>query len=102
MPPKMIDESPKNPDAAERLLLLDVLARAFRDNPMNIRIHGPRPERRVRANRAGLRSLVLDATRKTYSLVLRDQGRVAGGLVAAAPDAMPLAGPGWRDQIGCI
>lgn len=98
----MIDESPKIPDRAERVLLLDVLARAFRDNPMNIRIHGPKPGRRVRANRAGLRSLVLDSDRHTITLVIRREEQVVGGLVAAAPGAFPIPAPSWRDQIGCF
>ena len=38
-----------------RRSLIGVLARAFRDNPMNVRIHGPDPRRRIRANAAGLR-----------------------------------------------
>lgn len=89
-------------DAADRRALLEVLSLAFRDNPMNVRIHGPRPARRVRANRAGLRALVLDADRETLALVVHHGSEVVGGFVAVPPGAMPLPPPRWTRLLGCL
>lgn len=97
-----VEDTPQNPDAADRRELLEVLARAFRDNPMNVEIHGPRPTRRVRANRAGLRALVLDTDRETIARVIRHEGRVVGGFVAAPPGLRPLPNPSFRRQFGCF
>lgn len=83
--------------------LLDVLARAFRDNPMNRAIHGPHPARRVRANRAGLRALLLDLHPWTCARVIRnEEGRVVGGFVAVPPGGHPLPGASLRRQLGCL
>lgn len=90
------------PDAAGRRELVAVLARAFRDNPMNRRIHGPDPARRVRANRAGLRSLVLDLGDETEARVIRNAGRVVGGFVAVPSGRLPLSGASLRRQLGCL
>jgi ribosomal protein S18 acetylase RimI-like enzyme len=100
----MIDESISDPDALPggRRELLEALALAFRDNPMNVAIHGPRPERRVRANRAGLRALVLDTAGQAVARVIRHDGRVVGGLVVVPPDAYPLPRQGFRRQVGCL
>ena len=98
----MIEEALVPPDAPARRELLEALSLAFRDNPMNVRIHGPRPSRRVRANRAGLRALVLDDDRSTVSRVIRHEGRVVGGFVAAPPGLFPLPSPRLRRQIGCL
>lgn len=98
----MIEEACEIPDLAARRELLGVLARAFRDNPMNREIHGPNPKRRVRANRAGLRALVLDGDRQTIARVIRDDGRVVGGFVAAPPGLHPLPSPSFWRQLGCF
>ncbi len=97
----MIDELVEDPDRGARRALLDVLSLAFRDNPMNMAIHGPRPRRRVRANRAGLRALVLDTAGQTATRVIRDQGRVVGGFVAAPPGLFPVVVPKLYRQIAC-
>lgn len=81
--------------------LLDVLARAFLDNPMNRTIHGPHPARRLRANRAGLRALLLDLHPWTRTRVIRNEGRVVGGFVAVPPGGHPLPGASLRRQLGC-
>jgi GNAT superfamily N-acetyltransferase len=97
------DDAPiGNPDETERRALLEALARAFRDNPMNIAIHGEAPERRVRANRAGLRALVLDSQAHAARRVIRAEGKVVGGFIAIPPDGFPLPRPRLRYQIGCI
>ncbi len=90
------------PDRMARRALLEVLARAFRDNPMNVAIHGPDPRRRLRANRAGLRALVLDSGERALTRVLRAEGRVAGGFVVLRPGGFPLDAPRIRRQIGCL
>jgi GNAT superfamily N-acetyltransferase len=98
----MIEEVAHNPDAAERRELLDVLALAFRDNPMNVEIHGSSVARRVRANRAGLRSLILDTENFADARVICHQGRVVGGFVALPPDVPFLPGPVFWRQVGCF
>jgi len=90
------------PDRRERGELLDVLAEAFLDNPMNVAIHGGRPERRLLANRAGLRSLVLRPADSAVLRVARLAGRVVGGFVAIKPHGYPLQKMKLRDQIGCL
>ncbi len=92
----------ERPDGPGRRALVDVLARAFRDNPMNRVIHGPDPARRVRANRAGLRALVLDLHSWTETRVIRNEGRVVGGFVAVPPGCFPLPGASLRRQLGCL
>lgn len=97
----MIDEAIEDPDPRARRALLEVLAIAFRDNPMNMAIHGPRPSRRIRANRAGLRALVLDSAGRAETRVIRYRGRVVGGFVAAPPGVFPISNPNLSRQIGC-
>lgn len=98
----MIEEAPKEPNRAERRALLDVLALAFRDNPMNVTIHKGSPASRVRANRAGLCALVLDAEKSTWARVILSEGRVVGGLIALPPGRFPLDPPSiWR-FVGCF
>ncbi|MCR9095576.1 MAG: GNAT family N-acetyltransferase [bacterium] len=90
------------PDRAARRSLVDVLARAFRDNPMNARIHGPDPPRRVRANAAGLRSLVLDHSDTVVSRVITYDSGVIGGFIVAPPGTFPLPRPSIRRQFECF
>jgi ribosomal protein S18 acetylase RimI-like enzyme len=98
----MIDESIADPDPRTRRALLDALALSFRDNPMNLALHGPRPKRRVRANRAGLRALVLDSAAHAKTRVIRHEGIVAGGFVVVPPGRYPIPGPGLERQLGCV
>ena len=98
----MIEEVPHNPDPTERRALLEVLAIAFRDNPMNVEIHGDRAPRRVRANRAGLRALIIDGGRETETRVIARNGRVVGGFVAAPPGLRSVPSPSLSRQIGCF
>ncbi len=90
------------PDRRTKQALLEVLAQAFLDNPMNVAIHGPDPKRRLRANRAGLRALVLDSGPAALTRILRAEGRVAGGFVVLRPGGFPLDPPLIRRQIGCM
>jgi len=98
----MIDESIVDPDPRQRRELLDALALAFRDNPMNIAIHGPRPKRRIRANRAGLRAPGLDTANEASARVVRVEDRVIGGFILVPPGLFPLSGPSIARQIGCF
>lgn len=92
----------EDPGPRERRALLEVLAVAFRDNPMNRAIHGPNPARRVRANRAGLRALVLDLPAWTWTRVIRNEGRIVGGFIAVPPGGFPLPGASLARQLGCL
>ena len=98
----MLDDAVQPPDASQRRDLVDVLARAFRDNPMNVALHGPSPARRVRANRAGLKALVLDDHRAAEVRVIQRDGRVVGGWVALPPGLHALPSPVWTRQLGCF
>jgi ribosomal protein S18 acetylase RimI-like enzyme len=98
----MIDEAILDPEAGDRSQLVDALALAFRDNPMNRVIHGPNSGRRERANRAGLRSLVLDATSDAVTRVIRHEGRIVGGFVVVPPGRFPLPPPRLRRLMGCL
>ncbi len=90
------------PDAAARRALVGVLARAFRDNPMNVRIHGPNRRRRVRANAAGLRSLVLDQADRLSLRVSTLDSVVVGGFVLVPPQELRLPEPSLRRQFECL
>ncbi|MEZ4279000.1 MAG: GNAT family N-acetyltransferase [Myxococcota bacterium] len=98
MPPATVD----TPDRRGRVALLEALALAFLDNPMNRAIHGPSPRRRLRANRAGLRALVLDRHPRTQTRVIANENGVVGGFVAIEPGGFPLAGASLRRQVGCL
>lgn len=71
----------------------EVLARAFRDNPLNVAVLGPDPQRRLRANRAAMRELVPLALRHGAVLCATAQGRCAGVLMGAPPFRYPFPAP---------
>jgi GNAT superfamily N-acetyltransferase len=98
----MIVETLPRPDRDGRRQLVDVLARAFRDNPMNVAIHGPRPRHRIRANRAGLRALVEDTAPTLEARVCLDRERLVGGFVLAPPEIRVLPPPTLPRQLGCL
>jgi GNAT superfamily N-acetyltransferase len=82
-----------------------VLARAFRDNPLNLAVLGQDPARRLRANHAAMAGLVPTARRAGLVLVAQVQGECAGVLLAAPPLAYPFPPPrlgawlrGWFSQ----
>jgi len=69
----------------------EVLARAFRDNPLNLVVIGPRSaSRRLRANREGMRSLLPVACDHGLVLGARLGGTLAGALIATPPHGYPL------------
>jgi hypothetical protein len=71
-----------------------VLARAFRDNPLNRAVIGGSERRRVRANRAGVAAYLPIALDCARVLAARDEGALAGVLVATPPWRWPIPGPG--------
>jgi len=78
---------------AERDVAAFVLARAFRDNPLNVQVIGPDPERRLRANLHGVRALLPVALAHGLVLAARGRGVPQGVLVATAPFGWPLPAP---------
>jgi ribosomal protein S18 acetylase RimI-like enzyme len=77
--------------AAERESAVQLLARAFRDNPLNVAVIGSHdPALRLRVNAHGLRSLLPTAHSHGRVRVQRVGGELAGVLIAAPPDAFPL------------
>lgn len=98
----MIEDTLESPDTEQRRALLDCMALAFRDNPMNLEIHPGNPAKRVRANRAGLCAVVLDTVDELQCRVVLSSGRVVGGWLAASPDWPVWASPSMRRQIGCF
>jgi ribosomal protein S18 acetylase RimI-like enzyme len=75
---------------AERRAAEWVLARAFRDNPLNAAVIGADPERRLRANLHGARALLPTALAHGLVLAARDGGVLQGVLVATPPLGWPL------------
>ncbi len=97
--PGAADDVAVGPLAADEIeAAVGVLARAFRDNPLNRTVLRRGPEARERANAAGMRSLVPTARR--YGLVLASRerapgpaGTIRGLLVATPPGGYPLPPP---------
>ena len=87
-------EAPQAPAgllAAERERAVQLLARAFRDNPLNVAVIGSHePARRLRVNAHGLRSLLPTAHAHGCVRVLRAGGELVAVLIAVPPDAFPL------------
>ena len=70
-----------------------MLARAFRDNPLNRAVVGGSERRRVRANRAGVAAYLPAALESARVTVARQGGAIAGVLVATPPYRWPMPGP---------
>jgi GNAT superfamily N-acetyltransferase len=95
-------------DAADLRVLADILARAFRDNPLNEVVIGGDPVRRFECNALGMRALLPIARQWGVLLAARRGANAVGGLVAAPAHAYPLPpsplatrlrlfwGQGWR------
>jgi GNAT superfamily N-acetyltransferase len=71
----------------------DVLARAFRDNPLNCAVVPGGERQRVRANRAGVAAYLPIALERARVLAAREDGALAGVLVATPPWRWPIPGP---------
>lgn len=79
---------------ADLALAADVLARAFRDNPLNRAVIGEDSARRVRANQAGVRAYLPLALERAHVRAAREQTALLGVLVATRPWRWPLPPPG--------
>lgn len=75
-------------------LAAGVLARAFRDNPLNRAVIRAGDARRVRANRAGVRAYLPLALERAHVAAARADGRLLGVLVGTPPWRWPLPAPG--------
>jgi len=73
---------------------VDLLARAFRDNPLNLAVLAGRDgDARVRANAAGMRATLASALVHGHVLAARSGGRPRAVLIAAPPAGWPLPLP---------
>jgi ribosomal protein S18 acetylase RimI-like enzyme len=87
----------------ERSEAVWLLARAFRDNPLNVAVIGAGDaRRRLRVNRHGMRALLPVAQAHGRVLVLRRNGRPVGALVAAAPGLPRLPPPPLWARLRCL
>ena len=88
----------------------DVLARAFRDNPLNRAVIRAGPRRRYRSNLAGMRGLLEVSFGGALLLGVRDAGVLAGDpgahslppsgvLIGARPFGYPLPGPSFAGYL---
>ncbi len=93
----------------EAPVLVETLASAFRDNPLNRAVIRGGPGRRLRSNRHGMRA-TLAAAGGCCSIRVPDAGAAAlpgsldgpalGGLIAVPPGAWPLPPPPLLAQFG--
>jgi GNAT superfamily N-acetyltransferase len=80
-----------------------VLARAFRDNPLNVAVVGSAEfARRLRCNLHGMRASLASAIGHGEALTASLDGGVVGGLIAVPPGAYPLPAPGLLRQLRCL
>lgn len=96
-------------ERAELSSAADVLARAFRDNPLNTAVIQGGPEKRYRSSRVGMRALLEVSLGEARILTLReasrrdpDQEAPAGVLIGAAPYGYPLPGPTFMGHLRCL
>jgi ribosomal protein S18 acetylase RimI-like enzyme len=80
----------------------EVLAAAFRDNPLNRAVIGEPAARRLRANRAGSLASLEAALGRAWCRVARDAGRIRAVLIAEAPGVRPLPLPPLRTQLRAL
>jgi ribosomal protein S18 acetylase RimI-like enzyme len=89
--------------AAERPRTADVLARAFRDNPLNVAVVGARnPRRRLRSNTLGTQTLLPVAEAHGEVWAAREGKRVVAALIGTPPDAYPLPLPPLAARLRCL
>jgi ribosomal protein S18 acetylase RimI-like enzyme len=80
--------------------MVDVLARAFRSNPLTRAvIRSDDPDRCFRSNRHSMRTLLPTARLHGQVLAATLDGEVAGGLVASPPGRFPLPPPPLMDRL---
>jgi len=89
--------------AADLREAIGVLARAFRDNPLNVAVIGAADaQRRLRSNLHGMRSLLPVAADHGEVLVAHSADRLAGVLISAPPGAYPLPASPLVQRIRCL
>ena len=81
---------------------VEVLARAFRDNPLNVAVIGDDPVRRLRSNRHGMRALLPVAMQHAEVLAGRTGDRARGFLITSPPRAHPLPAPSLLARLRCL
>ena len=81
-------------ERSELELAAGVLARAFRDNPLNRAVIRAGEARRERANRAGVGAYLPLARERAFVAVARTDAALLGVLVATPPWRWPLPPPG--------
>lgn len=81
-------------DPSELDIAAGVLARAFRDNPLNRAVIRAGERRRERANRAGVGAYLPVACERAFVAVVRADAALCGVLVATPPWRWPLPPPG--------
>jgi ribosomal protein S18 acetylase RimI-like enzyme len=79
-----------------------LLARAFRDNPLNRAVIGSSARRRLRANLHGMRAHLPQAERYGLLLSARVEARLAGVLSSTPPGAYPLPAPSTAVRLRCL
>ena len=88
--------------AADLPAAVETLARAFRDNALNVAVIGGSPERRLRSNRHGCRVMLPVAHAHGEVWVARSGREVAGALVAVPPLCWPLPPPAAIARLLCL
>jgi ribosomal protein S18 acetylase RimI-like enzyme len=88
---------------ADRERAVELLARAFRDNPLNLAVIGSgNPERRLRSNRLGT-ALLLPVAQAHGEVWAAHLGReLLGVLVGTPPGAYPLPPGAWGPRLRCL
>ena len=82
---------------------VEVLARAFRDNPLNVAvIRSEDPARRVHSNHHGTRALLPVAEVYGEVRVACSGGAVVAALLATPPHAYPLPPPWLPSRLRCL
>lgn len=76
-----------------------LLARAFRDNPLNHALLRGGQSRRERANKAGLRATLPISLQHGEILCASEHRELAGVLVAAPPGSFPFPAPPMPDRL---
>lgn len=88
---------------SESEVAVQLLARAFRDNPLNVAvIDSGDPARRLLVNAHGLRSLLPSAHAHGRVRVRRADGALAAVLIAAPPDGFPLPPPSFLRRVRSV
>ena len=87
----------------ERPAAVAVLARAFRDNPLNVAVIGDAdPVRRLRVNAHGMRALLPVAQVHGGALAAHRGDRLVAALVATPPAGYPLPPPRALARLRCL